>query len=590
MWRTRFLRRLRGLRQSGLGRVLPLRRPLGIRGQLTLLYTAIFAVLFLVVAGAYYIALDRTLQANFDATLATRAAQIASGVSRENGVVTIQDVTGELPGNVSAGAPSGAGDAPTSTEPPNVPASQSGEQSNVSFGTLVRILDARGSAVYISPGFKALTLPARSVTDPLRGTLWLGTITAPDGTVVRVESIPLRDNGEVYGVLQVGAPATSLHETLGAAALALFGVAPLLLLLGAGGSYWLARRALGPIERLAASAQEIEANDLQRRVPVPEARDEVQVLALTLNGMIARLERAFDQQRRFVADASHELRTPVAAIQSLTDVALAQPGNAEETTETLRAVNSEAQRLGTLISDLLALARADEGQVRLEHEPVRLDLLAGDVAGVVEPLATEQGVTLDLRLAPVTVLGDDARLIQMTLNLVDNAVHYTPVGGHVTIQVGIEVGATSGEPRGEQAFMCVSDTGPGIAPEHLPHIFERFYRADPARTHRANGAKSESVGVGSGQSGGSGLGLAIVEWVARAHGGAVAVQSEVGHGTTVIVRLPLTQPATAAKRAKPTEPRGARTPPPSVGAEAASRAAPASAALPSFTAPRSSDP
>jgi signal transduction histidine kinase len=571
MWRLSHLRRrVREARQSalgsGLGGAWARRRPLGIRAQLTLLYTAIFAVLFLLVAGVYYAALERTLQANFDATLTTRAAQIATGVSLENGVVTIQDVTGELPGNVSTSA-SGNTDTPaTPTETPLPSVTQGPQsgttgtgtgtgqngaqsaQSDVQFGALVRILNVQGATVYVSPGFKALTVPVPSVSDPLHGVSWLGTVIAHDGAEVRIESIPLRDNGQVYGVLQVGEPATSLHETLGSVAFVLFGVAPLLLLLGAGGSYWLARRALRPVVRLTASAREIEAHDLHRRVPVPAAQDEVHALALTLNGMIAGLERAFEQQRRFVADASHELRTPVAAIQSLTDVALAQPGDAEEAAETLRAVNSEAQRLGALISDLLALARADEGHAHLERELVRLDLLAGDVAAVVEPLAAEGNVTLDLRLMPVTVLGDDARLIQLALNLLDNAVRYTPAGGQVTLEVGAESAAASGgrnsgvigSAGAGQAVLRVRDTGQGIAPEHLPHIFERFYRTDPARTHSAAtvrpGADAE---FGIGGTGGSGLGLAIVEWVARAHGGVVAVESTVGVGTNVTVRLPL---------------------------------------------------
>jgi heavy metal sensor kinase len=505
---------------------LRLRRPLGIRAQLTLLYTAIFAVLFLVVAGAYYLYLDRTLQATFDATLTTRTAQIASGISLENGSLNIQDVTGELPRNASgsaSGSTSGGVDGSPNADGVSgttgtTGTGQSGPQSDVMFGTLVRILDPQGKIVYVSPGFQALAVPHVSVSDPLGGAEWLGTVTAPSGTVVRVESVPLRDNGHIYGVLQVGASATSLTETLRTAAIALFGVAPLLLLLGAGGSYWLARRALRPVMRLTRSAQEIEARDLHHRVPVPQARDEIQTLALTLNGMIARLECAFDQQRRFVADASHELRTPVAAIQSLTDVALAQPGSAEDTAETLRAVNSEAQRLGALISELLALARADEGKIHLERAPVRLDLLATDVAGVMEPLATERAVTLTLHLTPATVLGDDARLIQMLLNLVDNAVRYTPAGGQVDIAV---------ETQGQQTYAIVRDTGHGIAPQHLPHIFERFYRADVART------RSESGGEG-----GSGLGLAIVEWVVGAHGGSIAVESQPEQGTTVTVSLP----------------------------------------------------
>ena len=494
------------------------RRPLGIRAQLTLLYTTIFAALFLLVAGVYFIYLNNTLQANFDATLSTRTAQIASGITYDSGALSIQDVTGELPANASSGASDGSSSATTTGG--STGGGQSGPQTDVNFGTLVRILDPQGKVVYVSAGFRALSIPQASVSDALHGSEWLGSVTAADGTVVRVESVPLRENGHINGVLQVGATATSLTQTLHTAALALFGVAPLLLLLGAMGSYWLARRALRPVERLTRAAQEIEAHDLRRRVPTPRAHDEIYTLATTLNGMIARLEHAFAQQRRFVADASHELRTPVAAIQSLTDVALAQPGSVEDTTETLRAVNNEAQRLGALIGELLALARADEGQLHLEREPVRLDQLATDVAAVAEPLAAERGVTLALHLAAATVMGDEARLIQMLLNLVDNALRYTPAGGRVDLTVATQ---------GQRARLIVRDTGVGIAPEHLPHIFERFYRADSARTRGA---------IASANEGGSGLGLAIVEWVVRAHDGEIAVASQPAHGTTITVTFP----------------------------------------------------
>ena len=184
----------------------------------------------------------------------------------------------------------------------------------------------------------------------------------------------------------------------------------------------------------------------------------------------------------------------------------------------LEGVNAEAQRLGHLISDLLALARGDEGQTRFEREPMRLDLVAGAVATNTEWLSTECGITLAVQASePVTILGDEARLIQVVLNLVENAVRYTNPGGRVTVAV---------EARQGQALLRVRDTGIGIPPEHLPHIFERFYRADPSR-RRTGGS-------------GSGLGLAIVEWIVRAHGGTVSVESQLGQGSCFTVTLPLT--------------------------------------------------
>ena len=183
----------------------------------------------------------------------------------------------------------------------------------------------------------------------------------------------------------------------------------------------------------------------------------------------------------------------------------------------LEGVNAEAERLGHLISDLLALARGDEGRTQFAREPVRLDLVAGAVAANAELLATECGILLAVQESrPVTVLGDEARLIQVVMNLVENAVRYTNPGGRVSVAV---------EARQDQARLSVRDTGIGIAPEHLPHIFERFYRADPARRHTSGNS--------------NGLGLSIVEWVVRAHGGVVSVESQLGQGSCFTVMLPL---------------------------------------------------
>jgi heavy metal sensor kinase len=293
-------------------------------------------------------------------------------------------------------------------------------------------------------------------------------------------------------------------------------IAPFLLILGALGSYWLAGRAFIPVDRLIRITRIINAGDLRQRVPVPRAHDEIRLLALTFNEMIDRLNEAFTRQKRFVADASHELRTPVTAIRSMAEVALNQATTPGDYISVLHEVGAETERLGHLINDLLALARADEGRTLLDKQPVRLDLLAADVVATVEPLSVERGITLQVQAPePITVLGDEARLIQVLMNLLDNAITYTDVGGQVTVTV---------ESRHDNACLTVSDTGFGIAQEDIPRIFDRFYRADPARSRTT---------------GGSGLGLAIVEWIVRAHGGTITVESQVGHGSTFTVTLPL---------------------------------------------------
>ena len=491
--------------------------PPTIRVQLTLWFILVFTVLMLLFGAVFYVNLRKSLQTSFDTSLELRTQQIAAGINDEKGTITIQDVTGALPGLVDPDSTNVTG---TPLPDPLLTSTPGPEETraDVDLGALVRILNARGEVVYVTPAFLALNIPSMSVARPLHGNAWEGTVTAQNGETVRLYSAALVDGGTVYGVVQVGESLAPLGHTLQSVEIELLLIVPFVLLLGTIGSYWLAAHAFAPIKRLTRIARRIEAGDLHERVPVPRSKDEVQSLALTFNEMIERLDKAFKRQRRFVADASHELRTPVAAIRSMTDVMLAQrtPIEPEEYLAVLRDVNAEAERLGHLINDLLALARTDENQALLEHEPVRLDLLVADVVATTEPLAAEKGITMEvLANEPATVLGDEVRLIQVIMNLIDNALTYTNAGGTVKLEVVVQ---------NNSAILTVRDTGIGIAPEHLEHIFERFYRVDPARSRAA---------------GGTGLGLAIVEWIVRAHGGKITVASEVGHGTTLNVTLPL---------------------------------------------------
>ncbi len=470
----------------------------------------------------FYVNLRTSLQTSFDTSLQLRTQQIAAGINEDKGAIFIHDVTGALPGLVDPDATIGIGTPGPGLTPSSTTTASTAKpdeiRADVNLGTLVRILNNRREIVYVTPAFLSLDIPSASVTQPLQGRAWKGTVTAQNGQTVRLYSAALTENGTVYGVVQVGESLAPLGNTLRSVEIELLLIVPFVLLLGAIGSYWFAARAFAPINRLTSIARRIEAGDLHERVPVPRSKDEVQGLALTFNEMIERLEKAFTRQRRFVADASHELRTPVAAIRSMTDVVLAQSGpvESEEYVSVLRDVNAEADRLGHLISDLLALARTDENQVLLERELVRLDLLAADVAATTEPLAAERGITIEvLAQQPVTVLGDEVRLIRVIMNLIDNAVTYTNAGGKVTLEVVVKY---------NNAYLIVRDTGIGIAKEHLDHIFERFYRVDPARSRAA---------------GGTGLGLAITEWIVRAHGGRITVESEVGQGTTFTIVLPI---------------------------------------------------
>jgi signal transduction histidine kinase len=283
--------------------------------------------------------------------------------------------------------------------------------------------------------------------------------------------------------------------------------------------WFLARRAMRPVDRMTRTAQAIgQSADHSRRLAEPKERDELGRLAATFNEMLDRLDHSFNTQQRFLADASHELRTPLAAIR--TNVEALLRGAVEQPAErdaSLRAIARETDRMGRLVSDLLALAHADAGQP-LVRRTVELDALLLDVYQQERRLA--DGVDLRLgELDQVAVEGDPDRLKQLLLNLVDNALRYTPPGGVVTLDL---------ERRDGTALLRVSDTGLGIPPEHLSRIFERFYRVDQPRSRKA---------------GGTGLGLAICKWVAEAHGGRIEVQSKPGEGSAFTVTLPVRQKA-----------------------------------------------
>lgn len=485
--------------------------------QLTLWYTSISALLLLLFGIAFYSTLQASLASSFDVTLQMRSQQVAEAVSFNNGKITVDNMVNELPELASTAAIVDSFDGTDASIPVN-PSSQNalGDIASANRRVFVRIFNKAGQLMYSSPGFNSVTVPTDAVSQALKGTPWYGTIGNGDDQDMRVYSTMLIDKHQLIGVVQVGQSLSRLKEHMQHVALALLLLTPFALFFSALGCYWLAGRAFNPIHRLTRTAREITAKDLHQRVPVPPAHDEVRDLSLIFNQMISRLEHSFTQQRRFVADASHELRTPVTVIRSMTEVALSQSSSADDYVAVLQGVNAESERLGSLISDLLALARADEGQVQFDYDAVRLDLLVADAVASLEPLANERGIRLYTQvLSPVTVLGDAARLIQVIISLVDNALRYTNVGGQVSLSV---------KQVEDAALLVVSDTGIGISPEDQLHIFERFYRADPARSREA---------------GGSGLGLAIVDWIVRAHDGTVRVESKPGHGSTFVVSLPL---------------------------------------------------
>jgi signal transduction histidine kinase len=306
-------------------------------------------------------------------------------------------------------------------------------------------------------------------------------------------------------------------------------IAPIVLLVSVGTAYAIAGRSLRPLDRMVDEVEAItDGRSLHRRVAVDEAGDELARLGATLNAMIGRLETSFGALRRFTADASHELKTPLTVLRANVERAMAAPAGSSEQLVGLEESLQEVTRMADLVDSLLTLARFDEGRFDLHRVPVQLEPLVRDVYETAVILGEAAGLEIAMpALEPVTVLGDRTRLRQLMLNLVTNAIKYTPRGGQV------ELALRRGE--GTVAFV-VRDTGIGIAAADLPYIFDRFWRADRARSRRAaaDGAPPER--------GGFGLGLAICQWITQAHGGTLSVVSRLTRGTTFTVTLPVPTP------------------------------------------------
>jgi heavy metal sensor kinase len=380
---------------------------------------------------------------------------------------------------------------------------------------LVLIYNANGTMLQrLGPNVQLVNIDGL-VRQALAGQDSLVTASTSDGQEVRLYVAPFSVSSINRFAIVVGRPVADVTGVLGTFRYILGASGVGVVILAGVGGLFLANRALKPVDRITRTAQDIGESDLSRRISV-HSEDELGRLASTLNRMIERLDAAFGRQRQFTADASHELRTPLAVMQAESTLALSKERTEGEYRKSLEAISQEAAYMSAVIGKLLFLARSDAGKEPLNLEEVNLKELLAEVSSDAEVLAREKG--LQFRLGPLedlTVKGDRVKLRQLFLNILDNAVRYTPGGGTISGSAVRKLGT---------AVVAISDTGIGIPPEHLPHIFERFYRVDKARS-RAEG--------------GVGLGLAIAKHIAETHGGKIEVESQVGKGSTFYVVLPL---------------------------------------------------
>lgn len=475
---------------------------MNIRLRLTLWYTTVLTLILLVFGTAVYLGLSRSLITTLDSHLQREAGQLIGGMKFEGEHESEDHNEGEV----------------------KKPSRQLELRYQPEEGVLWRVLDDQ-SRPLIDPGHLAgVAIDPAVMTS---GYARFEYATLANNTPVRLYNLPFVIEGQGAGVVQVAESYEHIQEVgyrlLGLLALGI----PFTLLAASAGGWFLASRALNPIDRITRATQQISADDLHQRLNLKLPNDEVGRLAITFDQMLARLEDSFERQKRFIADASHELRTPLTILKGDVEVALNRPRSATEYRETLEMVNQTTDRLTSLVEELFLLARADNRQYPLQFETFNLAELLGEQIVALRPRAVSKDLTLSLD-APdtLTLMADPAKLTRLFLNLIDNAIKYSNPGDTIRVTVAAHSG---------QARIDIADTGPGIPPHHLTHLFERFYRVDKARSRRAAANGSDTSGAG--------LGLAIADWLAKAHGGRIEVTSQVGQGTTFIVWLPL-EPAT----------------------------------------------
>lgn len=371
----------------------------------------------------------------------------------------------------------------------------------------VAIFDAEGNLAAASPGSGAVPPPKRRHSGDRRPHKFRG----------RTRSIAREMTVETERGMYVLVGRNTHREQLALARLmtwTLFAGSGVVAL-GICGGWLISKRVLAPIDRMSAAAEQISETNFAQRLDVASSQSELGRLASVLNRTFDRLQAAFQRQAQFTADASHELRTPVSIILSQSEQALAKERTGEEYRQALAACERAARRMKLLVESLMSLARADSGSVASPRQPIDVAEVVRSAAALVEPLAQQQEVEMHLQLQPAVTLGNPDQLTQVVTNLLTNAVQYNHPAGEVFVTVGKD--ETS-------AVLSVRDTGEGIAAEHQPRIFERFYRVDMAR---------------SSVRGGSGLGLAICRQIVEGHGGTIDVVSEPGHGSVFTVRMPL---------------------------------------------------
>ncbi len=466
---------------------------LPIRAKLTIWYTSLLAASLITFGSILYVALSKNITNSIDARLLSMADMVSKSVFKPGTVALPKDFDIFLEHFFGI----------------------------KTSGNFIQLMDKYGKIIFISStlGKNHIPLSGQGYHHAIAGTVTYETIDNIGRYPVRVVTFPLMEKGQLLSILQVGAPLQESTAVLNALFYILILGIPIAVILASGIGWFLAKKALSPVDEITNMAKKIEAGSLNERLLVSGPRDEIGRLAETFNDMIARLELSFRQMRQFTADASHELKTPLTVLKGEMEITLKTEKTIEGFREAVKSSLEEIDKMSTIVKSLLNLARIDS-RIKLPKDKIKLNEIIEERFNQTMPLARYKGVEMKIiKSEKITIIGDVLRIGQLIFNLIDNAIKYTIKGGRIEISL---------EQENNWAIITVLDTGLGIAKEDIPYIFDRFYRVDKARTSASGGGE-----------GGVGLGLSICKEIVDAHEGRIDVESDAGKGSIFRIYLPV---------------------------------------------------
>jgi len=403
------------------------------------------------------------------------------------------------------------------------------------IGKFIQVLDESGNIGRKSENLKNVELPIslNALKNASKGLVTFETNHSIGNTPLRIITFPVTENNHVTKIVQIASSLEGVEDALNTLFIILIVTVPLALMVASLGGQFLAHKALKPVDNITQTARVITSQNLNQRITPLKVKDEISRLIETFNEMISRLDQSFRQIKQFSSDASHELKTPLTILKGEVEVTLRKERIPQEYQQTLKSNLEEINRMSQIVEDLLLLSRADTGEVRLNIEDINLTEILNEVVTQMDRLAQSKGLYLSTsnHHQDIHIFGDALRIRELFINLIENGIKYTEEGGsiHITLQkensppVRSQSDWEGGEKNGF-VKVIISDTGIGIAKEDQERIFSRFFRVDKARSR---------------ERGGSGLGLSICKWIVEAHQGEIVVESELGKGSSFIVKLPL---------------------------------------------------